>query len=159
MKQNSKLESKSNALRYVDMCNGNTQKWFGSGLAPHYIHRKNYGKVPTYLVHHKQELLEAKKAREEAERAAGEDTGLKKLSKEEVNRMVNSLKINWNQVFSRYQSLPLQIDTIGKIKRKSSLEAQLKLLENDIQTLQRHDTIYIAETHPRSHASLNSRKG
>jgi hypothetical protein len=55
------------------------------------------------------------------------------------------LKNQWEDVHHEYQTLSVIIDTIPKRQHKERLEHQMKLLEKDIDLLQKHQVIYIAD--------------
>ncbi|PSN38359.1 hypothetical protein C0J52_06916 [Blattella germanica] len=55
------------------------------------------------------------------------------------------LKNNWAELQKAYQQLPILTDTIPKKKHKTKLEVELKQLENDIKTLERHPHIYVTD--------------
>lgn len=137
-------------ILYVDTVKGDTRKWLNSGLAPQYVNQKKFAHVPVYITVRKKEFLDQLKKRQEEEREKAEKSQVRILEKEERDKIIESLQQNWNEIFTFYQRLPLLIDTPGKIKRKTGMEAQMKKLETDIQTLQRHDSIYVSDIAPRS---------
>ena len=70
---------------------------------------------------------------------------LRAMSDEERDAILNGLKQNWDELHKTYQSLSVVIDTIPKRMRKEKLETEMKLLEKDIDLLQRHQLVYIAD--------------
>ena len=58
--------------------------------------------------------------------------------------IINGLKANWEELHHQYQGLSVVTDTAPKKARKESLEAQMKQLERDIETTEKHKIIYIA---------------
>ncbi|KAJ1516439.1 Nudix hydrolase 21, chloroplastic [Coelomomyces lativittatus] len=56
--------------------------------------------------------------------------------------LLKGLKTNWEKMNSEYQKLSLTVDTVPKITRKLTIEAQLKQLEEDIQRFS-HEKIRI----------------
>jgi hypothetical protein len=54
------------------------------------------------------------------------------------------LKTNWEELHHQYQGLSVVTDTAPKKARKESLEAQMKQLERDIETMEKHKVIYIS---------------
>lgn len=55
------------------------------------------------------------------------------------------LKKQWEDVHHEYQTLSVIIDTIPKRQHKERLEHQMQLLEKDIDLLEKHQVIYIAD--------------
>ncbi len=55
------------------------------------------------------------------------------------------LKKCWDEIHHEYQLLSVVIDTIPKKQRKERLEHDMKCLEKDIDLIQRHQNIYIAD--------------
>lgn len=70
---------------------------------------------------------------------------LRTMSEEDRETILSGLKKNWDELHHTYQSLSVVIDTIPKKMRKEKLENEMKLLEKDIDLLQRHQLIYIAD--------------
>lgn len=58
--------------------------------------------------------------------------------------IIDGLKTNWEELHHQYQGLSVVTDTAPKKARKESLEAQMKQLERDIETMEKHKVIYIA---------------
>lgn len=58
--------------------------------------------------------------------------------------IINGLKLNWEDLHHQYQGLSVVTDTAPKKARKESLEAQMKQLERDIETMEKHKVIYIS---------------
>lgn len=144
---------------YVDTPNGERRGWMNSGLAPQYTHKKKFTNVPVYITVRKNEFLDALKKKQEEEESKASNAQVRMLDKEERDKMVEGLKKNWEQIFTFYQRLPLLIDTPGKIKRKTQMEAQLEKLETDIQTLLRHDCIYVSDIAPHSFYAFTAGTG
>jgi hypothetical protein len=55
------------------------------------------------------------------------------------------LKHNWEELHKAYQRLPILTDTLPKKRHKIKLEEELKQLESDIRTLERHLHIYVTD--------------
>lgn len=132
------------ALRYVDDHTGTTRNWCNSGYPRIYVYGENFGKVPCYLQNIKQELCNKKEMQVAA--MASEPPAARHLDEDERNSILAGLKKNWEEIFAEYQSLPLNINTPGQIQRKSELEQCLKCLEKDIQLMEKHDHIFVANT-------------
>jgi len=69
---------------------------------------------------------------------------MKQLSEGERQSILNGLKTNWEDLYHQYQGLSVVIDTLPKKHRKERLENQMKQLERDIQMMEKHSAIYIA---------------
>ncbi|XP_030908385.1 enkurin isoform X3 [Melopsittacus undulatus] len=54
------------------------------------------------------------------------------------------LKKNWEELNQEFQGLPVEMDTIPKKLNKEKLEIQMKQLEHDIDVIEKHKIIYIA---------------
>ena len=65
------------------------------------------------------------------------------LSDEERDAILRGLKINWEQLHHEYQGLSVVTDTAPKKYRKERMEAEMKQLERDIETIEKHRYIYI----------------
>lgn len=70
---------------------------------------------------------------------------LRTMSEDERDAILSGLKQNWDELHHVYQSLSVVTDTIPKKIRKERLETEMKALEKDIDLLQRHQLIYIAD--------------
>jgi len=53
------------------------------------------------------------------------------------------LKQNWQELTTIFQGLPMMTDTVAKIKRKETLENELRQLEKDIASIEQNPIIYI----------------
>lgn len=58
--------------------------------------------------------------------------------------ILNGLKMNWEELHHQYQGLSVVTDTAPKKARKERMEAEMKQLERDIETIEKHKVIYIA---------------
>ncbi|CRL03422.1 CLUMA_CG016765, isoform A [Clunio marinus] len=101
-------------------------------MAPVYIHSPKYGKVPRYLENINEQFrkmeIESKKQHEEGRN----EKGIRALTQEEKNQLLDGLRHNWDIMQKEYQKMPLLIDTVPKQIRKTRLENNLKSLERDI---------------------------
>lgn len=100
---------------------------------PVYINAPKYGKVPRYLLKINKQLenmeIESKK-REEIE--GNQNKEIRFISQEEKNKLLEGLQYNWELMQKEYKRMPLLIDTVPKMMRKTKLENSLKSLEKDI---------------------------
>lgn len=69
---------------------------------------------------------------------------MQQLSHEERQAILDGLKKNWEEIHDQYQGLSVVTDTAPKKNRKERMEAEMKQLERDIETIERHKVIYIA---------------
>jgi len=129
----------------VDTRHGDKFSLDPSGLAPVYVRKKDFGSVPSYILTRKEETA---RAREEYAAYMSEyfkKGALRTMSEQERAAILNGLKHNWDELHHAYQSLSVVTDTIPKKIKKERLESEMKALEKDIQLLERHDLIYIAD--------------
>ncbi|XP_050176644.1 enkurin isoform X1 [Myiozetetes cayanensis] len=128
----------------VDSRQGDKYLLEPSGLVPKYIKKKDYGVTPKYVTQRNEEIR-----REEEEREAKVVEELKKramkhLSDEEKTSILQALKKKWEELNREFQCLPVLTDTRYKKMHKAEVEMKLKQLEHDIEALEKHKWIYIA---------------
>lgn len=58
---------------------------------------------------------------------------------------IEGLKQNWDELHHQFQNLSVITDTVPKRIKKENLENEMKTLEKDIDLLERHQLIYIAD--------------
>lgn len=113
--------------------------------AKDYLNKEDFGKVPKYLQHIKQDIdaeynyiASLQQQEEEMNRSA-----FAPMAEEDRLEMIEGLKARWEQVNTEYQSGThiTKLDTIGKIKRKEKYEAELSQLEKDIERLNRRNIV------------------
>tara|TARA_Y100000780_G_C13580325_1_gene376468 strand:+ start:125 stop:607 length:483 start_codon:yes stop_codon:yes gene_type:complete len=124
-------------------------------VAPDYLHKEDFGRVPEYLEEVKREVeAERDMARAEFEhaamvRAAGEPL-MRELGDDEREELLDALKAKWDVVNARYQKMThLKISThnssLGQIRNKEQCEAQMDELERDIARLSVKGPIYVVD--------------
>lgn len=129
---------------FVDTKKGDKNYLEPSGLEPVYIHKKDYGNKPQYLTKRQEEM---RRAQEEYNAYVAEHFrrgAMAQLSAEERQRILDGLKKNWEEIHDQYQGLSVVTDTAPKKNRKERMEAEMKQLERDIEALEKHKVIYIA---------------
>ncbi|KAH8095435.1 hypothetical protein JL720_2734 [Aureococcus anophagefferens] len=86
---------------------------------PDYLKKADYAQVPAYLGQVKEEIRRE-------------------------NEMIDAYR-KWDAVNAKYQKMThnVNLDTVGKVKRKESMEKELKQLEADIGKLEKPQPIYI----------------
>ncbi|CAH1237787.1 ENKUR [Branchiostoma lanceolatum] len=135
---------KKPVAKYVDTPKGATFNLDPSGLNPKYVQKKDYGKTPEYLNRRKEEVQRAQEEYEAYVREHFRRGAMKSLSEAERQMMLDGLKDNWELLHHQYQGLSVVTDTAPKKARKERMEAEMKQLERDIEAIQKHKTIYVA---------------
>jgi hypothetical protein len=108
--------------------------------------KKDYGRVPTYLLTIKQQIeFEKQKALREYERSLGENSGLngssqthqtRPMSTDDRDELLYSLKMKWQKLNHAYAGLSFSLDVPSHKRRKEDLEREMTQLEKDIKSLQ-----------------------
>nr|XP_009915174.1 PREDICTED: enkurin isoform X2 [Haliaeetus albicilla] len=129
---------------YVDRRQGDKYLLETSGLVPKYIKKKDYGVTPKYVTRRNEEMKRAQKEYEAGILEHLKKRAMKRLSDEERRSLLQGLKKNWEEVYREFQGLSVEIDTIPKKIYKEKLETQMKQLEHDIEVIEKHKVIYIA---------------
>ncbi|XP_064401854.1 enkurin-like [Halichondria panicea] len=136
------------APTYVDTEAGSKHQLEESGLVPKYINKREYGKVPGYLEQRRREM-EAAQADYDAYVVESLREGqMEQVGVSERDSLLAGLKSNWDEIHHRYQGLSVVADTAPKKARKERMEAEMKQLERDIQLVEKHRVIYIAQDTP-----------
>ncbi|NWR71832.1 ENKUR protein, partial [Centropus unirufus] len=128
----------------VDRRQGDKYLLETSGLVPKYIKKKDYGVTPKYVTQRSEEKKRAQREYEASILEQLKKASMKQLSDEERERLLRGLKKNWEEVYRDFQCLPVEIDTIPKRLHKEKLESEMKRLEHDIDIIEKHKVIYIA---------------
>uniref|UniRef100_UPI00358E6CAE enkurin isoform X1 n=2 Tax=Myxine glutinosa TaxID=7769 RepID=UPI00358E6CAE len=126
----------------ADTVHGNLQLLEHSGLLPKFLKKKEYGKVPSYIVQKKAQISREK----EAHLLMAKDRSQKhpeQLSSEDRDHMLKGLKQNRDKLYQQFILLPLVIDTVSQRNHKTRLEQELSRLERDIMLIERNPVIYI----------------
>jgi hypothetical protein len=129
----------------VDTRKGDKFSLDASGLAPVYVKKKDFGTVPGYILERKEESVKAKEEYENYMAEYFKRGAMRAMNEGEREAILNGLKQNWDELQKIYLSLSVVTDTIPKRMRKEKIETEMKLLEKDIDLLQRHQLIYIAD--------------
>ncbi|KAM6134398.1 enkurin [Pterocles gutturalis] len=129
---------------YVDRRQGDKYLLETSGLVPKYIKKKEYGVTPKYVIQRNEEMKRAQKEYEDSILEHLKKRAMKRLSDEERRSLLQGLKKNWEELYREFQGLSVEIDTIPKKIYKEKLETQMKQLEHDIEVIEKHKVIYIA---------------
>lgn len=126
--------------KYVDTRRGDSFLLEFSGLVPKFWRKEEFGKSPKYLVKRRRKNLEYSSKQYEKSLAKDEPYVLKE---EEKTKIIEGLRANWEELNTRYLSLPLKIDTKVLQSRKLDLEKKLNLVEHDIYFLENNKDIDI----------------
>ncbi|CAF1013755.1 unnamed protein product [Didymodactylos carnosus] len=116
-----------------------------SGLVPKYLKKKDFGEVPVYIKKRQEDM---KKAQDEYSSYVTDyfrRGAMREMGDSERRSVIDGLKKQWEDVHHEYQTLSVLIDTIPKRQRKERLEHEMQLLEKDIDLLEKHQVIYIAD--------------
>merc|ERR1739848_420935 len=117
--------------KFADTRDGKIHDLEDSGLTLKYVKKDNYGETPKYLT----------KRKEEAERQQQEYDGYVK----ESMRKGAMKELSYEERHHQYQGLSVVTDTAPKKNRKERMEAEMNQLEKDIELLEKHPKIYIAQ--------------
>ncbi|KAL4630951.1 enkurin [Arapaima gigas] len=128
----------------ADTRNGDKKPLEPSGLVPKYVKKKDYGQMPGYLQQRKEEVRRAQEEYESYVKEHLQQRAMKQLSEEERQTILQGLKENWGELHHQFQGLSVITDTLPKRLRKERLELEMKQLEKDIELIERHKTIYVA---------------
>lgn len=131
------------AKKFVDTRHGDSHNLIPSGLEAVYVHKKEFGEVPTYLVKRNEEVRKAQEEYDQYVLDRFKVGALRKLTGDERDAILDGLKANWADVHEQYQGLSVVTDTAPKKNRKERMEAQMKQLERDIEMIEKHKVIYI----------------
>ncbi|XP_044151104.1 enkurin [Bufo gargarizans] len=129
---------------YVDTKKGDKHLLETSGLVPKYLKKKDYGSTPEYLAKRNEEVRRAQEEYDAYVKERLRMGAMKQLSEEERQCVLEGIKKNWDQIHHEYQSLSVVIDTPLKKAHKERMEAEMRQLEKDMDTIERHKIIYIA---------------
>ena len=124
-------------------------------MEPDFLHKDEYGRVPSYLedvkreVEEEREFIEHMIEQQELEESGGEAVG-RELSEEERQELLSALRERWNEVNRRYQRMSHQTittsnSTLGQVRLKEGCERELDELEKDIERLSAKGPIMVVD--------------
>lgn len=107
-----------------------------------YLHKEDYGRVPKYLEAIKQDIAAEYDYIYQMQQK--EESPVRLMTEEEKQVLIKGLKAKWETVNHDYQAIThiTKLDTVGKIKKKESMEAELGQIEKDIARLNKK-AIYV----------------
>ncbi|CAF0881391.1 unnamed protein product [Adineta steineri] len=114
---------------------GNKYLIDGSGLQKDFIHKKNYGQIPSYLQTYKISDCNSK------------DNSMISMPAEERLCLIDNLKDRYEDIFAEYQRLPLRLETASAIIKQTYLTNELVNIERDIDFLEKHQQIFIVKNY------------
>lgn len=129
--------------KFVDTRRGDTHNLIPSGLEPLYVHKKDFGETPNYIIKRIEEMTKAQQDYDTYIAEHFRRGALRCLTTEEHQSIVDGLKANWEDIHEQYQGLSVVTDTTPKKNRKERMEAAMKQLEKDIELFEKYKTIYI----------------
>lgn len=130
--------------KFADTRIGATHPLTPSGLTPKFTQKKDYGRTPAYLERRKAEVEKAQKDYEAYVHERMKQGAMRQVTGSERQAIIDGLKKNWEELHHQYQGLSVVTDTAPKKARKERMEAEMKQLERDIETIEKHKVIYIA---------------
>jgi len=130
---------------YCDTKNGNKNNLSTSGLTLNYSNKKDYGKLPKYLVNRNHFVELDRQRYEEYMESIMKQKAMDKLTEKERNYTLESLKTKWNSIHDEYQGLSVVTDTLSKKHKKERLEAEMSQIERDIKCIENNQTILISK--------------
>eukprot|EP00201_Polytomella_parva_P013485 CAMPEP_0175061004 /NCGR_PEP_ID=MMETSP0052_2-20121109/13348_1 /TAXON_ID=51329 ORGANISM="Polytomella parva, Strain SAG 63-3" /NCGR_SAMPLE_ID=MMETSP0052_2 /ASSEMBLY_ACC=CAM_ASM_000194 /LENGTH=259 /DNA_ID=CAMNT_0016326819 /DNA_START=337 /DNA_END=1116 /DNA_ORIENTATION=- len=114
-----------------------TEKEKESNDALKYLQKRDFGRIPQYLLERKLEMAADMEARERAKEAALIPPGMRLMPEEERLETLAVLKRNKEEIDKAIQGLPLRIETPGQIRRKDELESRLKEIDDAFKVFSR----------------------
>ena len=108
-----------------------------------FVNKKDYGKVPEYIIQRKLEREELEMKKMEEEEASKIPQGMRKMSNEERLETLSILEENKNKVIESIKNLPLVIETPSMIRYQSQLNDKLKQIEQTMKIF-RKQTVFVA---------------
>jgi hypothetical protein len=116
-----------------------------SARGKEYLNKEDFGKVPKYLTHIKQDIKAEYDYIQALQQQEQERLGSQVRPMDEAERvsLIAGLKEKWESVNTGYQAgthLTI-LDTAGKVSRKEKHEASLAQIEKDIEKLNRRNIL------------------
>ncbi|GAX83094.1 hypothetical protein CEUSTIGMA_g10520.t1 [Chlamydomonas eustigma] len=102
-----------------------------------YLHKPDFGRVPTYLLQRKIDLIDQQESEMRAREAALIPPGMRLLPEDERLETLTVLQKNRHEVERALQALPLRIETPGQIRRRDELERRLREIEEGLKVFAR----------------------
>ncbi len=108
---------------------------------------QDYGQTPQYLEEHKKEMAQAQDEYDHYVAESLRKGQMEQVRERQRGELLEGLKKNWEELHHQYQGLSVVTDTVSKKARKERMEAEMKQLERDIELIENHRVIYIAQDH------------
>eukprot|EP00877_Chromochloris_zofingiensis_P007501 jgi/Chrzof1/3003/Cz12g07200.t1 len=106
-----------------------------------FLQKRDYGRVPEYLLERKMQLAEEYDAVQAAKQAALIPAGMRMLPEEERLETLAILEQNRSEVERHLQALPITIETPSQIRRKDELERRIAEIENAAKIFRRPNVL------------------
>merc|ERR1712176_1391607 len=111
---------------------------------PKYSQKSDYGKIPVYLQKKNNAEKAAQERYDEYVAEIVRQGALEQVGDGDRDEVLSGLKQKWEELHHQYQGLSVVTDTAPKKTRKERMEAEMKQLERDIELIEKHKIIYIA---------------
>eukprot|EP01084_Bolivina_argentea_P252740 424314_1 len=108
-----------------------------------FVNKKDYGKVPDYIIQRKLEAVELEQKKMEEEEARKIPDGMRIMTEEERSETLKLLQQNKLKLIDSIKMLPLVIETPSMKKYESNLNKQLTEIEKTIIIFQK-PTVFVA---------------
>lgn len=116
-----------------------------------YTKKADYGQRPAYLDDVAKEVEEEQKyiqtiMMQEQQQYTAQQPKMRLLSEEDRLELLDKLKTKWDSIDKKYQLAThmVNLDTIGKVRRKEEYESQLQQLEKSIEKLSKQN-VFVQE--------------
>lgn len=106
-----------------------------------YLHKHDFGRVPTYLLERKIENIEKQEQEMRDREAAMIPPGMRLLSEEERLETLVVLQRSRQELERAAQALPLRIETPGQIRRRDDIEQRIREVEEGLKAFSRPKVI------------------
>jgi hypothetical protein len=109
--------------------------------------KKDYGRVPGYLLTIKSQIEAEKRAilEHEKQQQMAEMGTVRQMSEDERDELLYELKMKWAKLNKAYGGLSFSLDVPSHQRRKESLEKEMTQLEKDIKSLQGRQVVVVED--------------
>lgn len=108
-----------------------------------FVDKKDYGKIPKYIIQRKLEKEELEQKKMEEEEARKIPPGMRKMTDDERLETLSILNNNKKKIIESIKNLPLIIETPSMIKYQSELNEKLNQIEQTIKVFNK-PTVFVA---------------
>lgn len=125
-------------------------------MEPDWLHKSEYGTVPSYLekvkgeIEAEHEYIQTLLDQQQMEEEASSGTRMRELTTGERDELLDALKVKWDEVNKAYQRVTFKKistsnSTIGEIRFKENCEKSLAQIEKDIDRLSVKAPIFVVD--------------